>query len=114
MIVPGRGNSTKRIALIAPTYANVDFLRPVLTSVLLLRSRPDEMLIADHAPGPDAMQLVKRFQETLPCPMHHIRPRREGDPATRTIDRAIAATDCDYICVIDADALVHTAYVSDQ
>lgn len=103
-----------RLALIVTTYERPDALAQVLRSVAHQTSPPDELLVADDGSGPATRAVVEGFASGSAFPVMHLWLAHDGFQAGRMRNRAIEATSCEYIVLIDGDMLLHPAFLADH
>lgn len=103
-----------RLALVLSTYERPDALAAVLDSVARQRAAPDEIVIADDGSGQTTRDLVAAFAKRSPVPVRTVTQVHEGFRLTRLRNLAIAAATADYLVFIDADMLLHEAFVADH
>lgn len=58
--------------------------------------------------------LIAREQVGFPCPLRHVWQEDAGFRVARVRNLAIAATDCDYVLLIDGDMVLHPRFVEDH
>lgn len=102
--------------LVITTYNRPDALDMVLESVKCQTMLPDEILIADDGSGKETENLVNRWKndETIGHLIRHIWQPDEGFRLSAIRNRAIAATDKDYIIQIDGDIILHRRFIEDH
>ncbi len=103
-----------RVALIVTTYERPDALARVLESVARQSVAPDELLVADDGSGPATRELVTGFAKGAPFPVRHVWLAHDGFRVGRMRNRAIAATDCDFVVTVDGDMLLHPEFLADH
>ncbi len=107
-------NRQLRVSLIITTYNRSDALELVLLSVLNQRVLPDEVIIADDGSGEDTRQLIERFQENFPVPLHHCWHEDEGFRLSAIRNKAIMMAKEEYIVMIDGDIVLPPGFISDH
>lgn len=103
-----------RCALVVTTYERPAALARVLDSVAAQSRGPDEILVADDGSGPETAAVMQRMSATARCPLRHMTQPHEGFRAGRARNAAIAATDCDYVILLDGDMVAHPSFVADH
>lgn len=103
-----------RIALVVTTYNWPDALALILASVRAQTRLPDEVIVADDGSGPATAELLVRERADFPCPLRHVWQEDLGFRVARARNLAIAASDCDYILLIDGDMVLHPRFVEDH
>jgi len=103
-----------KISLVILTYNWPEALNRVLESVAGQRRMPDEVLIADDGSGAATADVVRRWQERLPVPLRHIWQQDQGFRAARCRNLGIAASQGDYVVLLDGDMLLHRDFIADH
>lgn len=102
-----------RCDLIISTYNSPRALLLTLTSVVQQIRLPDTVLIADDGSGPETAALIAAFQTDHPTlPLRHIWHEDRGFEKNAILNKAIAASDADYLIFIDGDCLIHPGFVA--
>jgi glycosyltransferase involved in cell wall biosynthesis len=94
-----------RIAVIVTTYNRPDALAAVLEGYLSQADNNFELLVADDGSRQDTMQVVQQFQARATFSIQHIWQEDDGFRAAAIRNRALAATDADYIIFTDGDCI---------
>lgn len=103
-----------KTALIITTYNHPKALAAVLTSAFNQRRLPDEILIADDGSGAPTRQMIARYTAKSPVPLQHIWQEDRGFRPAKIRNRAILATDCSHLIIIDGDMLLHPDFIGDH
>ncbi|EED1958880.1 TPA: glycosyltransferase family 2 protein [Campylobacter jejuni] len=104
----------KTCALIITTYNQKERLALVLDSVKNLDPLPDEVLIADDGSKEDTALLIQKYQKDFPCKLEHIWQEDEGFRAAASRNKAINASNSEYIILIDGDMILEKNFVNDH
>jgi glycosyltransferase involved in cell wall biosynthesis len=103
-----------RVALIVTTYNWPEALALILASVRGQSRLPDEVIVADDGSGADTAALIAREQVDFPCPLRHVWQEDLGFRVARVRNLAVAASDGDYVLLIDGDMVLHPRFVEDH
>jgi glycosyltransferase involved in cell wall biosynthesis len=103
-----------KIAVTVATYNQPDALAAVLEGYLNQSDKKFELLIADDGSTSDIADLVKKYQARAPFPVKHIWQEDNGYQASAIRNRAIAATNADYIVLTDGDCVPPVDFVASQ
>ncbi|HZF17825.1 MAG TPA: glycosyltransferase family 2 protein [Steroidobacteraceae bacterium] len=103
-----------RLALIVTTYERPDALARVLETVARQSVAPDELLVADDGSGPATGEVVAGFKSGAAFPVRHVWLPHDGYRVGRMRNRAIAASDADFIVIVDGDMLLHPDFIADH
>lgn len=103
-----------RIAVIVTTYNRPDALAAVLEGFLSQSDKNFELLIADDGSKADTAEVVAQYQTRAPFPFKHVWQEDDGFRAAAIRNRAIAATNADYIVMIDGDCVPPVDFVASQ
>lgn len=98
-------------ALIITTYNHPDALAAVLHSALNQTHRPDEILIADDGSDERTAATIARIAQNSPIPIKHLWQEDRGFRLSQSRNRAIAASQSDYLIMIDGDMVLHPKFI---
>ncbi|MCE2947068.1 MAG: glycosyltransferase family 2 protein [bacterium] len=101
-----------RLAVVVTTYNRPDALERVLSAYLSQEDRDIELLVADDGSTDDTRGVVERFAERTAFPVRHVWHEDRGFRAGAIRNRAIAATDADYIVFTDGDCVPLPGFVA--
>ncbi|EAI8629095.1 glycosyltransferase [Campylobacter lari] len=104
----------KTCALIITTYNQKERLALVLDSVKNLEPLPDEVLIADDGSREDTAKLIQAYQKDFPCKLEHIWQEDKGFRLSEIRNKAIKASDSEYIIVVDGDMVLEKNFIADH
>jgi glycosyltransferase involved in cell wall biosynthesis len=103
-----------RCCLVVTTYERPEALARVLATVARQSRPPDEVIVADDGSGPATAAVVETFAAGSRVPVRSVTQRHEDFRAGRIRNAAIAATDCDYVVLVDGDMLLHPEHLADH
>ncbi len=103
-----------KIALLLSTYNWPEALALILKSIKAQSQFPDELLIADDGSKPNTKSLIDAFKTEVSFPVNHIWHEDNGFQKSIILNRAIAATDAEYIIQIDGDCILHKRFIADH
>lgn len=106
--------SLPKCSLITPTYNWPEALELLLLSIKNQTHLPNEVIIADDGSKDDTAQLIKRFQQDFPVPLHHIWHEDNKNQKPSIMNKAIASAKYEYIVEIDGDIIMHKEFVKDH
>jgi glycosyltransferase involved in cell wall biosynthesis len=101
-----------RLAVVVTTYNRPDALGAVLAGDLAQQRSDFELIVADDGSTPDTGALVQRYAARAPFPLRHVWHPDEGFRAGAIRNRAIAATDADYVVFTDGDCVPRSDFVA--
>lgn len=108
-------NRSLSVSLIITTYNRPDALQKVLYSVLAQSTLPAQILVADDGSGDETAQVVADFATQSPIPVQHIWQPDDGFRLAQSRNRALAAaSDGNYIVMIDGDMVLHRHFIADH
>jgi glycosyltransferase involved in cell wall biosynthesis len=87
------------VAVLMPCYNNGDYVADAIESVLAQTQPADEIVIVDDGSTDHSKDVIAGFGDSVRC----IRQPNSGRAAA--MNRALAATQCDLVAIIDADDL---------
>lgn len=94
-----------RIAVIITTYNWPAALEAVLAGYLSQRHPPDELIIADDGSTDETREVIDSFRSQAPFPVKHVWHADQGFRAGAIRNRAIQASDSDYLVFTDGDCI---------
>jgi glycosyltransferase involved in cell wall biosynthesis len=101
-----------RIAVIVTTYNRPDALAAVLDGLLAQTDPEFEVLVADDGSTEETAQLIHAYQARAAFPIRHIWQEDQGFRAAMARNRALAATQADYVIFIDGDCVPPADFVA--
>ena len=104
------------VSLIISTYNRPDALDVVLLSVSKQTVLPDEIIIADDGSTEATANVISKWNDSslLPLKIKHIWQDDDGFRLAMIRNKAIAASESDYIIQIDGDAFIHPRFIQDH
>lgn len=102
------------ISLIITTYNWKEALELVLKSVLVQKTLPNEVIVADDGSRNDTREMIEKFQQNFPVPLIHSWQEDVGFRAAMSRNKAIAKAKYDYIVIIDGDILLHPHFIENH
>ncbi|HKU13771.1 MAG TPA: glycosyltransferase family 2 protein [Steroidobacteraceae bacterium] len=102
-----------RTCLIVTTYNWPGALHLTLASAARQTLSPDHIVVADDGSGPATGSVIERWR-ARGLPLTHVWQEDDGFRLARSRNRAIAATDADYIVLVDGDMILHPQFVADH
>ena len=104
----------KTVALCITTYNSPNYLDLSLKSVLTQSVLPQEVIVADDGSGEATRLLIEDYKKILPIPLHHCWQPDEGFRVAKIRNKAILASQCDYLIFIDGDIVLHPHFIRDH
>jgi len=102
------------VSLIITTYNWPEALNVVLKSALKQSRFPDEVIVADDGSGIATAECIEEMGKTTSVPIHHVWQEDKGFRAASARNKAIRASNCDYLVLIDGDMLLHEKFIEDH
>src|SRR5690242_16315502 len=103
-----------RTALIITTYERPDALAAVLDSVARQETPADEIIVADDGSSKATHDVIAAFARHSRVPVHAVSQPHQGFRLARLRNLGIAATNADFLVIIDGDMLLHERFVADH
>lgn len=104
--------SEPRIAVVVATYNWPAALDRVLSALADQTYGAFEVIVADDGSGPDTADRIQRWTERAPFPVRHVWQADEGFRAAAIRNRAVAATEAEYILFLDGDCVVRPDFLA--
>jgi glycosyltransferase involved in cell wall biosynthesis len=106
------GAKRLRVAVIVPTYNRPDALGAVLEGYLAQDDLDFELIVADDGSTDETRKVVESFIARAPFPMRHVWQEDRGFRLAAARNRAVAATDAEYIIFTDGDCIPARHFVA--
>lgn len=100
-----------RTAVIITTYNRPDALAAVLEGYLAQNDVDFDLVVADDGSTGDTRRVVEAFRSRAPMKLVHVWQEDRGFRAAAARNRAVAATDADYIVFTDGDCVPSRGFV---
>ena len=104
----------KSLTLIVAVYNAVRYLEFILTALQRQTFREFEVVIADDGSGPEIAQLIEQTQRRVSFPIQHIWQTDAGFQKNAMLNKAINASQTDYLLFIDGDCVPHHEFIRDH
>ena len=101
-----------RIAVIVTTYNRPDALAAVLEGYRAQTDRDFEVIVADDGSGEATRAVVEGFAAHADYPLRHVWQEDRGFRAAAIRNKALAATDADYVIFTDGDCVPARDFVA--
>lgn len=101
-------------SLLISTYNRPDALELSLSSILLQKKLPGEIVIADDGSSESTKLMIDGFRTTSPVPVKHVWHEDDGFRKTIILNEAIRQCRFDYIVQIDGDIIVHPLFIEEH
>ena len=101
-----------RTAVIVTTYNRPDALEAVLAGYLAQRDSEFALIIADDGSTGETRRVVDAFKARAPFPITHVWQEDKGFRAAAIRNRAVAATQAEYIVFSDGDCIPSRRFVA--
>ena len=103
-----------RVSLIVTTYNWAQALGLTLASVARQSALAHEVIVADDGSGAETARTVQRWRARVGCPVKHVWQEDAGFRLARSRNRAIAASEGDYVVLVDGDMILHPKFIEDH
>jgi len=101
-------------SLLISTYNWPQALNLALKSALFQTRLPSEILLADDGSKEETRQLIDRFKQISPVPIHHFWQEDIGFRKSQILNKALAKCSSEYVIQIDGDCIMHPYFVQDH
>lgn len=99
------------IAVIISTYNHPAWLEKVLWGYERQTFKDFEVIVADDGSGEPTRQLIERYMKTSPLSIRHVWQPDEGFQKSRILNKALLATEADYLIFTDQDCVPREDFV---
>lgn len=103
-----------KLSVIVATYNQPDYLTRVLDGLLLQKTPPHEILVADDGSGPETAAVVHAAAAKSPVRVIHVRQEDRGFRLARIRNKAIRRSTGDYLVMLDGDSVPDPYFVNDH
>lgn len=94
-----------KISVVISAYNNWEALRCTLRGYALQTRTPDEVWVAEDSEFSQVAEVVAQARAWMPCEVGHLTHADEGFRKCLALNRAIAASQADYLVFTDADCV---------
>lgn len=101
----------KNNSVILSTYNAEEWLEKVLWSYTVQTYRDFEIVIADDGSGDETKKLIEEFKSKTEIPILHVWHPDNGFQKSAILNKAILATNSDYIIMSDGDCIARKDFV---
>ncbi|WP_276390195.1 glycosyltransferase family 2 protein [Eudoraea chungangensis] len=101
----------KSVSVIVSTYNNPKWLENVLWGFNCQTYRDFEMVVADDGSKPNTKELIDDLKPHLHYNIKHVWQEDDGFQKCKILNKAIVATDSDYIIMTDGDCIPREDFV---
>jgi glycosyltransferase involved in cell wall biosynthesis len=98
--------------VIVTTYNRADALAAVLRGYLAQSELGFELIVADDGSTPDTEEVVRAFATRAPFKMRHVWQEDQGFRAAAIRNKAVAASDAQYVIFTDGDCIPSHTFVA--
>ena len=105
---------TMKTSLIVSTYNRPEALKLCLLSAIRQNVLPDEIIVGDDGSTNQTKELIEQISRISPVPIKHIWHPDEGFRLAMMRNKAVAASEGDYIIETDGDIIMHPCFVADH
>jgi glycosyltransferase involved in cell wall biosynthesis len=100
------------VSVIISTYNQPEWLRKVLIGYEQQTFKAFEVIIADDGSEEETKKLVQKFQKHSKLSIRHVWQEDEGFRKTRILNKAILASNLDYLIFTDGDCIPRKDFVA--
>jgi len=104
-------NSDFKISVIVATYNWPEALGLCLKSLIVQTDRDFEIIVADDGSGPSTKKIIDAMSSQSPITIKHVWQEDDGCRKTRIVNKAIEASEANYLVFLDGDCLVQTDFI---
>jgi glycosyltransferase involved in cell wall biosynthesis len=101
-------------SLIISFYNNIQLLTLIFAALERQTCSAFEVIIADDGSKPEVVQQLKRLIQTKAFPVKHCWHTDDGWRKNAILNKAIQASQCDYLVFIDGDCIPHPRFIEEH
>ena len=113
-LIPRGKAVRKSLTVVVAVYNAVRYLEFVLTALLRQSMRDFEVVVADDGSGPEITKVIENTIPLASFPVKHLWQPDEGFRKNAILNKAIEASETDYLVFIDGDCIPHHKFVQDH
>lgn len=98
-----------QVGVVVTTYNSPKWLEKVFWGYLAQTDKAFELIVADDGSGMETKQLIARYSDRLN--IRHVWHEDDGFRKTEILNKAIVATQCDYLIFNDGDSVPRADYI---
>ncbi len=102
------------LSLVIAVYNAVRYLELILTALRRQTMSDFEVIVADDGSGPAIAELIERLRPAAGFPLRHLWQEDAGFRKNAMLNRAIEASQTDYLVFIDGDCIPHREFLADH
>lgn len=102
------------VAILVSTYNWPEALERSVYSIFAQDRLPDEIIIADDGSGSETKTCIERLTKLSTIPIRHVWHEDSGFRLAEIRNKAIQASNADYIIQIDGDIILDPHFISDH
>lgn len=100
-----------KASVIMSTYNAEAWLEKVLWGFSVQTEKDFEIIVADDGSGPKTKELIKRLKSEINIPVKHVWQEDNGFQKTMILNKAIMASETDYLIFTDGDCIPRKDFV---
>lgn len=104
----------KSLTLVVPVYNAARYLELVLTALQRQSMTDFEVIVADDGSGLEIRELIDQTKNRVPFPIQHLWHEDIGFQKNAILNKAINASQTDYLVFIDGDCIPHHKFLFDH
>ncbi len=101
-----------KASVIMSTYNAEEWLEKVLWGFSVQTEKDFEIVIADDGSKPETTELIENLKSAIPVPIVHVWHEDHGFRKTEILNKAIMASNSDYLIFTDGDCVPRRDFVS--
>ena len=101
-------------SVIFTTYNHPKWLEKTLWGFAVQRYRDFEIIVADDGSGEETCQVIDTMQSQTDIPIRHVWQADDGFQKCRILNKAIVASQGEYLIFTDGDCIPHPDFVGNH
>ncbi len=102
------------VSLIISFYNKIDLLEYVFIALKRQTFKNFEVIVADDGSDEHAVARLHRMQHDYPFPIKHVWHEDLGWRKNAILNKAVTASECDYLIFIDGDCIPHPKFIQEH
>ena len=104
----------KPVSLIISFYNKIELLKLIFAALEIQTYRDFEVIIADDGSKPEVVEEINRLKSNYFFPIKHVWHADNGWQKNIILNKAIVATEGEYIIFIDGDCIPHRRFIQEH
>lgn len=102
------------VSLIISFYNKIELLEYIFIALERQTCKNFEVIVADDGSNEDTVAKLNELKEKYPFPIKHVWHEDKGWRKNAILNKAVTASECDYLIFIDGDCIPHPKFIQEH